>query len=108
MDDLFEAMSASGDYPAAASDVGDVLKKVGLISVGSIGGALIRDKGISKLIADPLWSTVTEAGVGVLGAAFALNSRSDLLFWPLVGVGVHGVTDLLRQVLGTAGVLPAA
>ncbi len=108
--DVFEGMAVGEDvFPAVAfEEVGEILKKVGLISVGSIGGAMIRDQVLVGVLKDPLWATVAEAGVGVVGAAVALNQRSDLLFWPLVGIGVHGVTDLLRQLLGTTGLVPAA
>ena len=108
--DIFEGMGYAGDLPAtvAFDEVGDILKKVGLISVGSIGGAMLRDKVLSTVIKEPMLSTAAEAGIGVLGAAFALNQRSDALFWLLVGVGVHGVTDLLRQAFGTVGILPTA
>lgn len=108
MEGLFGGMESEEYYPAASLEVADVLKKVGLISVGSIGGALLRDKALTGLIQNPMWATGAEAAIGVVGAGFALNTRSDALFWLLVGIGVHGVTDLLRQALGTAGILPMA
>jgi len=108
MSDLFQGMAIGEDtYPAQMSEVGDILKKVGLISIGSIGGALVRDRVLVGVLQDPLWATAAVAGVGVVGAAFTLN-KSEILFWTLVGMGVHGVTDLLRQALGTTGIMPAA
>jgi len=108
MKNELETLYGEESVPALDGEVSEVLRQVGLISAGAVGGMLIKDQVLGRFLDKPLYCSLAEFGLGVAGATFAMKGRGgEMLLWPSIGVAVHGTAELLRDLLNRFGVLSA-
>lgn len=105
--DLLEDLPAISMKGLSTKEMLGVGEKIGFISAGALGGALLRDQVLAARLPNPLHAELAGLALGVIGATVSGTTGSSRPMWLFVGVGVHSGVDILRglfdRVLGDRG-----